>query len=194
MKINRQKREKRSSRSHNCGSWWSIQNKRKIYSQSNRCHAKKGRYYALKYSAAHTFRTSKEGLNFKTNFKNAIFEPPILEESSLIGFELLKGSFDLIYKKEKDPNAVPLHEPIEDPVLERGDRGGKHAGMSGMHKTRSVDYGFVAKGARSLVLDDLELSMESGDICVQLGNYHAWANRTDNSLMGYVMIGADFKK
>ena len=98
------------------------------------------------------------------------------------------------YKKEKDPNAVPLHEPIEDPVLERGDRGGKHAGMSGMHKTRSVDYGFVAKGARSLVLDDLELSMESGDICVQLGNYHAWANRTDNSLMGYVMIGADFKK
>ena len=98
------------------------------------------------------------------------------------------------YKVENDPNAVPLHEPIEDPVLERGDRGGKHAGMSGMHKTRSVDYGFVAKGTRSLVLDDSELSMEPGDICVQLGNYHAWANRTDNSLMGYVMIGADFKK
>ena len=98
------------------------------------------------------------------------------------------------YKVENDPNAVPLHDPIEDPVLERGDRGGKHAGMSGMHKTRSVDYGFVAKGARSLVLDDTELSMEPGDICVQLGNYHAWANRTDNSLMGYVMIGADFKK
>jgi len=66
-------------------------------------------------------------------------------------------------------------------------------GMSGMHKTRSVDYGFLAKGTRSLVLDDVEISMEPGDICVQLGNYHAWANRTDNSLMGYVMIGADFK-
>lgn len=97
------------------------------------------------------------------------------------------------YKVEADPNAVPLHEPIEDDVLERGDRGGKHMGMSGMHKTRSVDYGFLAKGTRSLVLDDVEISMEPGDICVQLGNYHAWANRTDNSLMGYVMIGADFK-
>ena len=97
------------------------------------------------------------------------------------------------YKVEDDPNAVPLHDPIEDPVLERGDRGGKHAGMSGMHKTRSVDYGFVASGARSLVLDESEISMSPGDICVQLGNYHAWANRSENSLMGYVMIGADFK-
>jgi len=62
-----------------------------------------------------------------------------------------------------------------------------------MHKTRSVDYGFVAKGARALVLDDSETPMEPGDICVQLGNYHAWANRSGDSLMGYVMIGADFK-
>ena len=96
------------------------------------------------------------------------------------------------YDPSKDPNAVPLHDPIEDPVLERGDRGGKQAGMSGMHKTRSLDYGFVARGARSLVLDDSELPMAPGDICVQLGNYHAWANRTGDSLMGYVMIGADF--
>lgn len=97
------------------------------------------------------------------------------------------------YDPAKDPAAVALHEPIEDPVLERGDRGGKQAGMSGMHKTRSIDYGWVARGARSLVLDDRETPMAVGDICVQLGNYHAWANRTDDSLMGYVMIGADFK-
>jgi hypothetical protein len=96
------------------------------------------------------------------------------------------------YDVSQDPNAVPLHDPIEDPVLERGDRGGKHAGMSGMHKTRSLDYGFLARGARSLVLDDSETAMAPGDFCVQLGNYHAWANRTDDSLMGYVMIGADF--
>lgn len=96
------------------------------------------------------------------------------------------------YDPAKDPNAVALHDPVTDPVLERGDRGGRQAGMSGMHKTRSVDYGFVARGARSLVLDDSETPMGPGDFCVQLGNYHAWANRTDDSLMGYVMIGADF--
>lgn len=96
------------------------------------------------------------------------------------------------YDPAKDPHAVPLHDPIVDPELGRGDRGGKHAGMSGMHKTRSLDYGFVARGARSLVLDDSELPMGAGDICVQLGNFHAWANRSSDSLMGYVMIGADF--
>ncbi len=63
------------------------------------------------------------------------------------------------YDPTKDPDAVRLHDPIEDPVLERGDRGGRQAGMSGMHKTRSVDYGFVAKGARALVLDDSETPM-----------------------------------
>ena len=42
------------------------------------------------------------------------------------------------------------------------------------------------------MVDDDERAMAPGDICVQLGNYHAWANRTGNSVMGYVMIGADF--
>jgi len=98
------------------------------------------------------------------------------------------------YNPEEDPNAVSLHDPIEDANLGRGDRGGKQAGMSGMHKTRSLDYGFLTEGERSLVLDGDELAMKPGDICVQLGNYHAWANRSDDSVMGYVMIGADFNK
>ena len=96
------------------------------------------------------------------------------------------------YDPANDPHARPMHEPVEYPETGRGDRGGRQAGMSGMHKTRSVDYGFVAGGARSLVVDDDERAMAPGDICVQLGNYHAWANRTGDSVMGYVMIGADF--
>lgn len=96
------------------------------------------------------------------------------------------------YDPANDTHAHPMHEPVEDAETGRGDRGGRQAGMSGMHKTRSVDYGFVASGARSLVVDDDERAMAPGDICVQLGNYHAWANRTGNSVMGYVMIGADF--
>ena len=96
------------------------------------------------------------------------------------------------YDPAADPHAEPPHEPVEDPATGRGDRGGRRAGMSGMHKTRSVDYGFVARGARSLVVDDDERAMAPGDICVQLGNYHAWANRSGGSVMGYVMIGADF--
>lgn len=96
------------------------------------------------------------------------------------------------YDPATDPHARPMHAPVVDAETGRGDRGGRQAGMSGMHKTRSVDYGFVASGARSLVVDDDERAMGPGDICVQLGNYHAWANRTGDSVMGYVMIGADF--
>lgn len=96
------------------------------------------------------------------------------------------------YDPADDPHAHPPKAPVEDPETGRGDRGGRQAGLSGMHKTRSVDYGFVARGVRSLVLDGDERVMVPGDFCVQLGNYHAWANRSDESLMGYVMIGADF--
>jgi hypothetical protein len=98
------------------------------------------------------------------------------------------------YIPEEDAKAVRRHEELLNEETGHSDRGGKHAGMSAMHKTRTIDYGFLVQGERSLVLDDDELPMYPGDFCVQLGNYHAWANRTHNSIMGYVMIGADFTK
>ena len=61
-----------------------------------------------------------------------------------------------------------------------------------MHKTRSVDYGFVAAGRRTLVLDDQEVPLGKGDFVIELGNYHAWSNPDGDSLMGYVMIGATY--
>ena len=36
--------------------------------------------------------------------------------------------------------------------------------------------------------------MTPGDIVVQLGNFHAWNNDTDNSRMAFVMIGAGFER
>jgi hypothetical protein len=97
------------------------------------------------------------------------------------------------YDPAKDPDAIPLHEPHEDPETGRGDKGGRQAGRSIVHKTRSVDYGFVAGGHRTLILDDQELPLSKGDVVIELGNYHAWSNPTDDSLMGYVMIGATYE-
>jgi hypothetical protein len=35
--------------------------------------------------------------------------------------------------------------------------------------------------------------MQRGDVVIQLGNYHAWVNRTDESgCMAFDMIGAEF--
>jgi hypothetical protein len=96
------------------------------------------------------------------------------------------------YDPAKDPDAIPLHEPIEDPVTGRGDKGGRQAGRSIVHRTRSVDYGFVAAGHRTLILDEQELPLAKGNFVIELGNYHAWSNPTDDSLMGYVMLGATY--
>ena len=47
------------------------------------------------------------------------------------------------------------------------------------HRTPSVDYAFNLGCDRYLILDDSEVLMRRGDVVVQLGNYHAWNNRTD---------------
>lgn len=61
------------------------------------------------------------------------------------------------------------------------------------HRTPSVDYGLNLGCDRYLVLDDSEALVRRGDIVVQLGNYHAWPNRTDEAgCMAFDMIGAKF--
>ena len=47
-----------------------------------------------------------------------------------------------------------------------------------MHRTESIDYGVVLHGALTLVLDDSEVALAPGDVVVQRGTNHAWANRS----------------
>jgi len=96
------------------------------------------------------------------------------------------------YDPANDPTVIPLHEERYDPVTGKGDKGGRQAGRSIVHKTRSIDYGFVASGHRTLVLDEQEIALSKGDFVIELGNYHAWSNPIDDSVMGYVMIGATY--
>lgn len=48
-----------------------------------------------------------------------------------------------------------------------------------MHRTESIDYGFVIEGEMTLVLDDSEVQLRPGSVVVQRGTNHAWANRSD---------------
>lgn len=58
-----------------------------------------------------------------------------------------------------------------------------------MHRTKSVDYGIVLDGEIVLVLDDSEVLMKTGDICIQRGANHAWSNRSDRTcVMAFVLI------
>jgi mannose-6-phosphate isomerase-like protein (cupin superfamily) len=48
-----------------------------------------------------------------------------------------------------------------------------------MHRTETVDYGIVIEGELVLVLDTEERLLHPGDVVIQRGTNHAWANRSD---------------
>ena len=62
-----------------------------------------------------------------------------------------------------------------------------------MHRTQTLDYGIVLEGELTLVLDRGESTVRAGDIVIQRGTNHAWANRSDkNCRVAFVLIDGQF--
>jgi mannose-6-phosphate isomerase-like protein (cupin superfamily) len=62
-----------------------------------------------------------------------------------------------------------------------------------MHRTETVDYGIVLHGELTLILDDSETTVRAGDVVIQRGTNHAWANRSDsNCRVVFVLIDGKF--
>lgn len=62
-----------------------------------------------------------------------------------------------------------------------------------MHRTETVDYGIVLEGEIHLVLTDSETKLGPGDIVVQRGTDHAWANRSDRvARMAFILLDGSF--
>ncbi len=65
--------------------------------------------------------------------------------------------------------------------------------QSPVHRTESIDYGIVIEGEITLILDDSEVVARAGDIVVQRGTDHAWANRGDTTArVAFVLVGGEF--
>jgi mannose-6-phosphate isomerase-like protein (cupin superfamily) len=65
--------------------------------------------------------------------------------------------------------------------------------QSPVHRTESVDYGIVLEGEITLVLDDSEVTLRAGDVVVQRGTDHAWANRGDTTAkVVFVLVDGTF--
>ena len=61
----------------------------------------------------------------------------------------------------------------------------------GFHKTPSVDFAICLDGEIWAMMEEGETLMRPGDVLVQRGTNHAWANRGDRPVrMAFVMIGA----
>ena len=69
-------------------------------------------------------------------------------------------------------------------------RGGRHPMM---HRTETVDYAVVLDGEITLILDEGEVELRTGDVVIQRGTSHAWSNRSGKPVkMLYVLIDAEF--
>ena len=66
--------------------------------------------------------------------------------------------------------------------------GRKHPGM---HRTETVDYAIILEGEIWSVMDEGETLMRAGDVLIQRGTNHAWANRSKRTArIAFVLIDA----
>ncbi len=61
-----------------------------------------------------------------------------------------------------------------------------------MHKTKTLDYAIVLSGVIYLVLDDSEVLMKAGEVCIQRATSHAWSNRSNKpAKVAFILIDGD---
>lgn len=76
---------------------------------------------------------------------------------------------------------------------EMGDAGASRSNADAshplMHRTETIDYAIVVDGELTMILDDAQTIVGAGDIVVQRGTSHAWANRSEaNCRVVFVLI------
>jgi len=63
-----------------------------------------------------------------------------------------------------------------------------------MHRHQTVDYGLVLEGELVLVLDGSETPLRAGDVVIQRGTSHAWANRSGRpARMAFILIDGAYE-
>ena len=72
-----------------------------------------------------------------------------------------------------------------------------HGGAQGrhpyMHRTETIDYGIVLDGEITLIVDEGETTVRAGDIVIQRGTNHGWANRSGrNCRIAFILIDGRF--
>ncbi len=96
------------------------------------------------------------------------------------------------FPPEKDAEAGMSNEEMRAQMgVERGglDQPARHPGM---HRTASIDYAIIMTGEIDMLMDDSEVHLVAGDVVVQMGTNHAWANRGDKPCqIAFVLIGAN---
>jgi mannose-6-phosphate isomerase-like protein (cupin superfamily) len=62
-----------------------------------------------------------------------------------------------------------------------------------MHRAQTLDHGIVLEGELTLVVDRGETTIRAGDVVIQRGTNHAWANRSGRRCrVAFVLIDGQF--
>jgi quercetin dioxygenase-like cupin family protein len=70
-------------------------------------------------------------------------------------------------------------------------KGGRHPLM---HRTETIDYAIVLAGEITMLLDEGDVVLKTGDILVQCGTNHAWVNRSDApAVVAFVLVDGEFE-
>lgn len=116
------------------------------------------------------------------------FEPPAMGgRVRVVQSEAKPGDYD----PASDTHITAEHPPKQ---TEGGtwERGRQNLYTTRIHKSETVDYGILLSGERVLVTDAGEHVLQMGDVVVQLGAWHAWADLNHGSQMAFVMMTAKF--
>lgn len=61
-----------------------------------------------------------------------------------------------------------------------------------MHRTETIDYVIVLEGEIEMDMDQSSVKLKQGDVMVQRGTNHGWANRSDSrARVAFVLIDAE---
>ena len=109
------------------------------------------------------------------------------------------GHLRIVQSDPKPANYDPAHDkyivPEHPPKKTEGgtwERGGQNLYTTRIHKSETLDYGILLAGERILITDDGRRVLQPGDVVVQIGSWHAWAN-PHASQMAFVMMGGKFR-
>ena len=87
--------------------------------------------------------------------------------------------------------AVSKEEIIKEMGLSSVGEAGDKLRHPAMHRTETIDYAVILSGEIDMLLDDSDIHLKAGDVIVQRGTNHAWANRGDEPCrIAFVLIGA----
>ncbi len=98
-----------------------------------------------------------------------------------------------VYDAAQDQYITPEHPPR---MTEGGtwERGRQNLFTTRIHRSETLDYGILLSGERVLVTDAGEHLLKPGDVCIQIGSWHAWRETPQGSQMAFVMMAGRFNE